>query len=99
MFSWRKAKHDLLTIPLCDNLKQNSLDEFIKDYEKFKNKIIYTLQFHHANLSEKQFELMEEVIDFLQNNEERIFVTPSNVLKISNKDKDIFDLISPEKIQ
>ena len=99
MFSWRKAKHDLLTIPLCDNLKQNSLDEFIKDYEKFKNKIIYTLQFHHANLSEKQFELMEEVIDFLQNNEGRIFVTPSNVLKISNKDKDIFNLISPEKIQ
>ena len=98
MFSWRKVKRDLLTIPLSENLKQNSLEEFIKKYEKNKEDIIFTLQFHHANLSEKQFELMNEVIDFLKNNEGRIFVTPSELLELSESDKNIYDLISPKEI-
>ncbi len=95
MFSWRKAKQDLFTIPLSDNLKQSSLNEFIKDYNKKKDSRIYTLQFHHANLSKKQFDLITEVIDFLKNKEKRIFITPSELLEISKKDKDIFYLISP----
>jgi hypothetical protein len=103
MFSWEKAKHDLFTIPLSDNLRQNSLDEFIKVYEKNKNDLIYTLQFHHSSLSEKQFRVMAEVIDFLKNNEDRVFVTlfvtPSELLKISKSDKTIFDLMAPENIR
>jgi len=99
MFSWRKAKHDLLTIPLCNNLKQNSLDEFIKVYEKAKDNPIYTLQFHHADLSDKQFDLMAEVIDFLKNNEGRVFLTPSELLKISERDKTIFDLMAPKNVK
>ena len=82
MFSWRKVKHDLLIIPINANLKQNSLEEFIKIYEKNKDDLIYTLQFHHANLTEKQFELMTKVIDFLKNNEGRIFITPSELLEL-----------------
>lgn len=99
MFSWRKAKHDLFTIPLCDNLRQNSLDEFIKVYGKGKENPIYTLQFHHADLSNNQFNLMIEVIDFLKNDENRIFVTPSELLKISEKEKAIFDLMAPRNVK
>ena len=95
MFSWRKTKYDLFTIPLTDNLKQGSLNEFINDYDKNKDRRIYTLQFHHANLSDKQFDLVSEVIDFLKNKENRIFITPSELLEISKKDKDILNLISP----
>ena len=95
MFSWVKAKHDLFTIPLTDNFKQSSLKEFVKKYNKNKDRRIYTLQFHHANLSDEQFNLMNEVIDFLKNKEDRIFITPSELLKISKKDKEIYDLISP----
>jgi peptidoglycan/xylan/chitin deacetylase (PgdA/CDA1 family) len=99
MFSWRKAKHDLFIIPLCNNLRQNSIDEFIKVYEKGKNNQIYTLQFHHADLSDKQFDLIVEVIDFLINKESRIFVTPSEILKISKKDKVIYDLMAPTNMK
>ena len=95
MFSWRKAKQDLFTIPLSDNLKQSSLNDFIKDYNKKKDSRIYTLQFHHANLSKKQFDLIIDVIDFLKKNEDRIFITPSEILEISKKDNDILNLISP----
>lgn len=95
MFSWVKTKHDLFTVPLTDNLKQSSLKEFVKVYNKNKDRRIYTLQFHHANLSDEQFDLMNEVIDFLKNKEDRIFITPSELLKISKRDKEIFDLISP----
>ncbi|UCH71929.1 MAG: hypothetical protein JSW62_05930 [Thermoplasmatales archaeon] len=95
MFSWRKVKGELFTIPLSNNLKQNSLDDFISAYEKNKGDTVYTLQFHHANLSEKQFEIMAEVIDFLKNNQGRVFVTPSELLKVSRKDKNIFKIISP----
>ncbi len=95
MFSWRKAKHSLFTIPLSDNLKQSSINEFITDYNKKKDCRIYTLQFHHANLSGKQFDIINEVIDFLKNKENRIFITPSELLEISKKDKDILNLISP----
>ncbi len=99
MFSWDKAKHKLLTIPLTDNFKQNSLDEFISAYKKNKENSIYTLQFHHANLSETQFDLMAEVIDFLKNDEDRVFVTPFELLKISKSDKTIFDLMAPENVR
>jgi hypothetical protein len=99
MFSWRKANHDLLTIPLSDNLKQNSLKEFIKAYEKNKNHQIYTLQFHHASLSKKQLKVMTEVIDFLKNNEDRVFVTPSELLKISKNNVPIYNLMAPENIR
>ena len=94
MFSWENVGGGILTIPLSGNLKHDSLEEFIKAYEKSKDNVIYTLQFHHANLTERQFELMGEVIDFLKNKEGRIFITPSELLDISKKDKEIFDLIS-----
>jgi len=96
MFSWRKAKHDLLTIPLSANLRQNSLKEFITVYDKNKTNLIFTLQFHHANLTEKQFAITAEVIDFLKNNEDRIFVTPSELFNICKKDKTIFSIMAPE---
>jgi hypothetical protein len=38
---------------------------------------------------------MADVIDFLKNNEGRVFVTPSELLKISKKDKNVFEIISP----
>lgn len=99
MFSWKKINHDLLKIPLSNNLWQNSLDEYLKVYEKNKNDPIYTLQFHHANLTENQFQLMNEVIGFLKNEESRIFVTPSELLKISKSDKTIFNLMAPENMK
>lgn len=85
MFSWYKIKGDIFTVPLSENFKQDSLEEFIKDYKKNKNNEIFTLQFHHANLSDKQFELMKDVIDFLKNKEKRIFVKPSELLKLVDK--------------
>jgi hypothetical protein len=99
MFSWRKAKHDILIIPLSDNFKQNSLNDFINCYEKHKNNLIYTLQFHHANLSDKQLKIIAELIDFLKRDEKRVFVTPSALIKISKKDKNIFNIISPENLK
>ena len=83
--SWYKIKGDIFTVPLSENFKQDSLEEFIKDYKKNKNNKIFTLQFHHANLSDKQFELMKDVIDFLKNKEKRIFVKPSELLKLVDK--------------
>ena len=94
MFSQKMVGGNLLTILLSDDLKQNSFDEFLKNYEKNKKDVIYTLQFHHANLCEQQFKLMTEVIGFLKNDEKRIFVTPSEILEISKKDKKLFDLMS-----
>jgi len=96
MFAWEKIEHKIFTIPLTSNLKQNSLDEFISGYENNKNDLIYTLQFHHADLAEKQFKLTEAVIDFLKNNENRIFIKPSELLEISKKDKNILKRISPK---
>lgn len=95
MFAWKKIEHGIFTVPLSSNLRQNSLDEFISGYENNKNDLIYTLQFHHANLTEKQFKLTEEVIDFLKNNENRVFIKPSELLDISKNNKEIFNLISP----
>jgi hypothetical protein len=94
MFSWWEIKGDILKIPLCANLKQNSLDEFVDVYEKHKDNIIFTLQFHHANLSDKQFDLMADVIDFLKNKEKRVFVTPSDLLSISKKDDEVMSTLS-----
>ena len=85
MFAWEKVGGGIFTIPLSDNLKQNSLNEFKKNYEKYRNDVVYTLQFHHANLSEEQFGLMNEVIGFLSKEEGRVFVTPTELLKINEK--------------
>lgn len=82
MFSWEKVCLGIFTIPINNNFKQSSLMEFIKDYDKTKNDALYILQFHHAGLSNNQFELMIEVIDFLKNKEKRVFITPSELLKI-----------------
>ena len=98
MFSWEKICPGIFTIIINNNFKQNSLKEFIKDYDKTKNDVLYVLQFHHADLSDHQFELMIEVIDFLKNKEERIFITPSELLKISNQDKHIFNLKSSKNM-
>jgi len=88
MFSWRKVGGNLFTIPLTANLKQNSLKEFIDVYEQNKDDTIFTLQFHHANLTGEQFQLISKVIDFLKNNESRVFILPSELLDIFQKDKD-----------
>ena len=96
MFSWRKTKQDLSIIPLTENYKQDSLREFENMYNKNKDDLIYTLQFHHANLSDRQFKLLTDVIDFLKNNESRVFLTPSELLNLSRKDRKVFDMISPE---
>ena len=85
MFSWEKINGDIFTVPLSLNYKQNSLEEFIGDYKKHKNDEMFTLQFHHANLSENQFKFLKDVIDFLKNREKRIFVTPYELLKLVNK--------------
>jgi DNA primase len=99
MFSWKMIKYELFKIPLSNNLWQNSFDEYLKIYEKNKNDPIYTLQFHHGALTENQFQLMFEVIDFLRNKENRIFVTPTELLKISKNDKTIFKLMAPENMK
>ena len=83
MFSWDKINGDIFTIPLTDNYRQNTLDEFINMYKKNKEKEIYTLQFHHAKLTDVQFDLMSDVIEYLKNKEKRIFIKPSELLKIS----------------
>ncbi len=85
MFSWRKVGSGIFTIFISNNFKQNSLEEFIKDYEKNENDALFVLQFHHANLSDKQFKLMDEVIDFLKNKENRTFITPSELLYLSKQ--------------
>ena len=85
MFSWEKIKGDIFTIPLSLNYKQNSLKDFIEDYKGHKDDEIITLQFHHASLTEEQFEFLKDAIDFLKNEEKRIFVTPSELLKLVNK--------------
>jgi hypothetical protein len=95
MFSWKKIKRDIFTLPLSMNYEQSSLEEFIKSYDEHKNVIIFTLQFHHAKLTEEQFNILPGVIDFLKNEEKRVFVKPSDILEISKKDEDIFRLISP----
>jgi hypothetical protein len=97
MFSWRKTEHDLFTVPLSDNLKQSSLNEFKERYNQKKDMRIFTLQFHHANLTDEQFELIPEVIDFLINKEKRTFIIPTELLNICKNDKDILKLISPLK--
>jgi len=94
IFSWRKVKDNILTIPLSDNLNQNTFKDFKNDYEKNKDALIYTLQFHHAKLSDDQFDLMVKVIDFLKNNEKRVFVTPSELFNISKKNKAVFNVMS-----
>jgi hypothetical protein len=85
MFSWKKVNNNIFTIPIRQNLKHYSLNSFIEDYRTKKNndKIIFTLQFHHAELSKEQFDVMVEVVDFLKNEEKRIFINPSELLKIS----------------
>ena len=93
MFAWRKVGNSILTIPLTDNFKQDKLEEYIERYKKNKDKIIYTLQFHHANLSNEQFELIAEVIAFLKNKEKRIFVTPSELIEIKQRDKNVHNII------
>jgi hypothetical protein len=97
MFSWKKASHDLYTIPLCDNFSKQSLDDYIQVYSKNKDKEIYVLQFHHANLTSKQFDILPEVIDYLKK-EKRIFITPKELITIAKKDKKIKDLIKPKKL-
>ena len=82
MFSWWEIKGDILKIPLVDNYRQTCLEEYINLYNNSKDKQIYTLQFHHADLSEKQFELLPEVINFLKK-EKRVFITPSELLNIN----------------
>lgn len=94
MFSWENVGGGILTIPLSSNLRQNSLDEFIEGYEGNKNDVIYTLQFHHAKLTDKNFEVMAGAIDYLKNKEGRIFVTPSELLDISKENDKIFKLMS-----
>lgn len=97
MFSREKTDGNILTIPLNENLKQNSLEEFISDYDKNKNDVIFTLQFHHADLTEGQFNLMHEVIDFLKNEEKRIFVTPSDLLGIVENDDELQNAMTTKK--
>ena len=97
MFSWRNVGSGILTIPLIDNFKQNNIEDFIDNYKKKKDKIIYTLQFHHANLSKDQFELIIEIIDFLKNEEKRIFIIPSELIEIKEKDENINRVISDDK--
>jgi hypothetical protein len=94
MFSWRNVGSGILTIPLTDNFKQDNIEDFINDYKKNKDEIIYTLQFHHANLSKEQFKLIIEIIDFLKNEENRIFITPSELIKIKQNNKNVFNIIT-----
>jgi hypothetical protein len=90
MFAWEKVGGGVFTIPLSNNLNQNNLNEFKKDYEKHRNDAVYTLQFHHADLSDAHFELMYEIIGFLSKDDGRVFVTPSELLKINEKENILF---------
>lgn len=94
MFSWRNVGGGILTIPLTDNFVEKKLDDFINKYEKNKEKIIYTLQFHHEKLSSSQIELIADVINFLKNKEKRIFILPSNLIEIMKKDENVYKTIS-----
>jgi hypothetical protein len=38
---------------------------------------------------------MEEIIEFLKNEEKRVFVTPSELLKISKKYSKILEIMAP----
>ena len=40
-----------------------------------------------------------EVINFLKNNEGRIFITPSELIKISKRDRNIFDIIAAKNMK
>lgn len=93
MFSWTKINGNIYKIPLTNNLKQDSFEKFLEEYQIKKNDIIYTLQFHHADLSDNQFEIMKKAIHFLKNEEKRIFITPSELLEISKKNIEILNLI------
>jgi len=97
MFSWSKLSGNIFTIPLSGNLKQNSIEEFTKDYEKNKEDPIFTLQFHHADLTNEQFDLIAEVIDYLKKDEKRIFVTPSELLGISQENDEIMSVMTTMK--
>jgi len=93
MFSRSKIKGNIFTIPISKNLKHKSIDEFIKDYQKNKNDAVFTLQFHHADLTEEQFDLIEDAVNFLKNEEKRIFIRPSELIGISHKDKELHDML------
>ena len=81
MFSWGEIKGKVVRIPLVQNYYQNSLEDFKKYYAKHKDKEIFTLQFHHADLTDEQFKALPAVIDFLKNKEKRVFIIPSELLK------------------
>jgi hypothetical protein len=85
MFSWKKVPGKIFTVPLSSNYYQNSLEEFKKEYNTHNNDEIFTFQFHHADLSDIQFELLHDIIDFLKNHEKRLFVTPYELSKIVNR--------------
>lgn len=99
MFSWKNVGGGLLTIPLTINFRKDLLCEFFDHnrYEKNKNDVIYTVQFHHAKFSEQDFEFLPDIIDFLINKEGRISVTPSELYKISQKDEEIYSIMTSEK--
>jgi len=80
MFSRRDIPGDIFRIPITKNMSHNNLKDFIEDYKKNKEDVIYTLQFHHADLLDKQFDLLPDIINFLKK-EGRVFVTPSELLK------------------
>ena len=94
MFSWENVGGGILTIPLSGNLEHESLKDFIKCYEEHENDVIYTLQFHHAKYTDKNFEVMEQVIDYLKNKERRVFVTPSDLFSISQNNKEVYSIMS-----
>ena len=87
MFSWQDINKDLVKIPLSSNFREENVNDFIKGYENCKDQEIYTLQFHHADLTSKNLETLPEVIAFLKNKEKRVFVTPSELYKIYKKEK------------
>ena len=97
MFSWKKLDGDIFTIPISESLKQDSLEEFVTYYNKKKNDLIFTLQFHHADLTEEQFNLIPEVIDFLKNEEKRIFVNPSDLLGLVEQDDELSSVMTTKK--
>ena len=94
IFSWRKVKDNILTIPLSDNLNHYNFQDFKNDYKKNRDDLIYTLQFHHAKLSDDQFDLIIKVIDFLKHDEKRFFITPSQLFEISKKENAVLDFMS-----
>lgn len=84
MFSWRMVGGGLFTIPITDNFNQIKIEDFINNYRRYKERSIYTLQFHHANINNEQFELLSEVIYFLKNKEKRFFLKPSELFNDKN---------------